>query len=330
MEKEVQLQFTEEVLNEAAKRFELINDSLKKLGSFENYVYEGNKNGETYILRLTHSIHRSTNMVLGELDWINYLADNGVRVARAYPSLNGRFAEEIKVDSDYFIASLFEKAEGRLLSRNNPDDLKREIIINWGKTIGKMHRLTKDYTVPSCEIKRLEWDEDDLMDFQRYLPETDQEIIEIGNELLRYLKNLPKDRNSYGLIHTDLHAGNFFVHENKLTIFDFDDSAYQWFISDIAIALYYTLWWLPNDSSESDKQRFARKYLDAFMEGYNSEYKLDDFWLDKMEYFLRLRDLTLYSVFHKKMDIENLNEGYRKLLQDIRDRIIRKVPIVTL
>src|SRR5690606_3310233 len=99
----------------------------------ENYVYEGDKNGITYILRLTHSSHRSTNMVIGELDWINYLADKCISVARAYNSVNGNLAEEIHVDNDYFIVCLFEKAKGRLLSRKNEDDFTKEVIMEWGR-----------------------------------------------------------------------------------------------------------------------------------------------------------------------------------------------------
>lgn len=327
MEKAVELQFTQEVLIEAAKRFGLVEDSLKKLGSFENYIYEGEKDGIDCILRLTHSSHRSTNMVLGELDWINYLYENGVKVAKAFPSINGKFAEEVVVGEDYFIVSLFEKAEGRLLNRNNPDDLNIEVIMEWGRVIGKMHRLTKDYIPPNNEIKRPKWDEDDLMDFQKYLPETDKEIINIGNELLGYLKTLPMDKDSFGLIHTDIHSGNFFVNEGKITVFDFDDCAYQWFISDIAISLYYTIWWRCNDCSEEEKIIFARYFFDTFMEGYNLENKLDDFWIAEIYSFLKLRDLVLYTVFHKKLDMENIDERYKKLLQDIRARIESRLPI---
>ncbi|NLL49114.1 MAG: phosphotransferase [Firmicutes bacterium] len=98
MEREIELQFSHEVLFEAAKRFGMSAESLKLLGDFENYVYEGKIDGVNYVLRLTHSPHRSTNMVLGELEWINYLEKNGVSVAKALHSASGRLAEEIHVE----------------------------------------------------------------------------------------------------------------------------------------------------------------------------------------------------------------------------------------
>lgn len=50
MEREIELQFSQEVLFEAARRFGLSSDSLKLLGDFENYVYEGKVGGVSLLL----------------------------------------------------------------------------------------------------------------------------------------------------------------------------------------------------------------------------------------------------------------------------------------
>jgi len=329
VEREIEMQFSHEVLSEAAQRFGLSTDSLKLLGDFENYVYEGQIDGVSYILRLTHSSHRSTNMVLGELEWINYLAENGVSVAKALHSASGRLAEEIHVDEDYFVASLFQKAKGRLLDRKNPAEPTPEVITEWGRTIGKMHRTTKHFEPSEPRFKRPHWFEDDLMCFEKHLPKEDKHIVNIGYSLLEYAKNLPRSQDSYGLIHTDVHSGNFFVDDGKITVFDFDDSSYQWFASDIAIALYYTIWWKCSDCHQRDTDMYAKEFLEHFMVGYNEENRLEEFWLREIPFFLKLRDITLYTVFHKKFDKNNL-ERYAKLLDGIRTRIEREVPIAVL
>ena len=46
-----------------------------------------------------------------------------------------------------------------------------------------------------------------------------------------------KKPNEYGLIHADLHRGNFFYHEEKMTVLDFDDSCYHWYLYDVAIPI---------------------------------------------------------------------------------------------
>jgi len=328
VEKEIEKQFSKEVLYEAARRFGLLESSLKVLGAFENYVYEGQKDGISYILRLTHSSHRSTNMVLGELDWINFLSANGVMVSKSLPSCSGNLAEEIYVDSDYFIVTLFEKAEGKLLDSKNNEEWNHSIFKAWGNIIGKMHKTTKKYEVPNDEIKRPQWNEDDLLDLEKYIPENEKNIIEIGYKLLSYFDTLPKDKDCFGLIHTDIHSGNFFVHNEEITVFDFDDCSYQWFISDIAIALYYSVWSCCDDKTTEEKEQFAQEFLQAFLDGYNLENKLSEFWINQIPYFLKLRDLNLYSVLRKKWDLDNLNEKQIKLLNEIKTRIEKQIPIV--
>jgi len=328
MEKEIEKQFSKEILYEAAGRFGLVESSLKQLGAFENYVYEGQKDGISYILRLTHSSHRNTNMVLGELDWINFLSTNGVMVSKSLPSCSGNLAEEIYVEADYFIVTLFEKAEGKLLDSNDSREWSADIFKAWGNIIGKMHKATKKYEVPNDKIKRPQWNEDDLLDLEKYIPKDHIHIIEIGNKLLNYFDTLPKDKDCYGLIHTDIHAGNFFVHNEKITVFDFDDCSYQWFISDIAIALYYSVWSCCDDKTTEEKKQFSQQFLQAFLDGYNLENKLNQFWINQIPYFLKLRDLNLYAVLHKKWDLDNLNEKQIKLLNEIKKRIENQVSIV--
>lgn len=329
MEREVELQFSDEVLSEAARRFGVAADSLRRLGDFENYVYEGTVDGVSRILRLTHSSHRSTDMVLGELEWINCLAENGVSVAKAFRSTSGNLAEEIRVGEDYFVASLFQKAKGRLLDRTNPAEPTREMIIEWGRTIGKMHRATKLFEPSEERFRRPHWFEDDLMCWEKYLPKEDGHIVDIGYALLDHAKSLPKSKDSYGLIHTDVHPGNFFVDGSRITVFDFDDCSYQWFASDIAIAVYYTIWLLRGSYQQEEKDAYAKWFLENFMAGYNEENTLDGFWLNEIPFFLKLRDITLYTVFHKKFDQNDLQK-FAKLLEGLRTRIEREVPIVAL
>jgi len=51
--------------------------------------------------------------------------------------------------------------------------------------------------------------------------------------------------------------------------------------------------------------------------------------LNELPYFMKLRDITLYTVFHKKFDQSRL-QRYSKLLNGIRTRIEQEVPIVFL
>lgn len=77
MEIAVERVFTNEILAEAAKIFN-VKVEEKPLGDFENYIFKAkDKNDEDYVLRLTHSSHRSKKEVEAELDFYGMLRSMG-------------------------------------------------------------------------------------------------------------------------------------------------------------------------------------------------------------------------------------------------------------
>ncbi|MDF2963269.1 MAG: hypothetical protein K0S39_5004 [Paenibacillus sp.] len=121
MEQQVEVLFGENVLREAAARFGLDQNLIKKLGDFENYVYElQNQQGEPVILRLTHSSHRLEEMVDAELKWIYFLLEEGLDIPACYKSLQGKLTETIPVGDSYFTAAVFQKAGGNQPDFRNP------------------------------------------------------------------------------------------------------------------------------------------------------------------------------------------------------------------
>lgn len=325
MEQAVAKLMTEHVIQEAQSRFSCDSGEPKLLGDFENYVFEVSKEGKPYVLRLTHSSHQTLEMVEAELDWLNYLSKHGVSVAKAFLSNNDRHGEVIEIGDSYFVASLFEKAPGSLVN-DSTGEWGEALFEEWGSTIGSMHKATTHYKTPAHVAKRRHWYEDDLIvNFSKYVPVEQNRVLEEAKKHIALLKKLPCERNCFGLIHGDVHSYNFFVHNgNKITVFDFDDTTYHWFVSDIAIPLYYSLW----RTEKEEHKTFAKTFLEAFLKGYRKEYDLDQEWIARIPMFMRLRDILLYAVFHKKMDVETMGEGQRKLIRDIRNRIENNLPVV--
>lgn len=329
MEANVEKLFSKEILQEAALRFGAGTENIKKLGDFENYVFEVEKDGVLMILRLTHSSHRSYKDVLAELEWVNYLSHKGVNVAGPYLSLEGNLVEIISVSDSFFYVSSFTKAEGSNISVND-SKFAEPLFISWGETIGAMNRYSKLYKVNDGNIKRPQWYEEELLEIEKYLPNNDVAINRVTKELIEELYSLPVDNDSFGLIHSDVHSGNFFYDGKKICVFDFDDSSYHWFISDIAIPLYYAVWRKSSDLSEKELKIFATNFFKAFWKGYKRENELSIAWLERMPLFLRLRDITLYTVFHKKMPRADLEGKFKDTLLAMKNRIINKEPIIDL
>ncbi|MEN2767753.1 phosphotransferase enzyme family protein [Ornithinibacillus xuwenensis] len=326
MEKSVESVFHPEIREHFLRAYQL-DSTYKLLGDFENYVYEVTKDNQAFILRVTHSSHRLEEEVLGEIEWVNFLHSHDANVPVIYPSRHNKLVEkQIAENGTVFYASLFSKVNGSPV-RANDDRFDRKLFYSWGKEIGKLHRLTEDFQPET--IVRKQWYEDDLFEIEKYIPQ-EKMVIKRTKEIMEQLKELPK--TSFGLIHNDVHHGNFFYDDDEIQIFDFDDACYFWYVSDIAIPLYYTCFSLFSDdkTDRSGKQEFARQFLDAFMEGYRQEINPPLNWEEQLSLFLKVRDITLYSALNKKITPESRSEDLQGQMQQIKQRIEQSEPIVSI
>lgn len=327
MNRQIESLFEDSVISEAARRYGVEAEAVKKLGGFESYVYEYEQAGRAYILKITHTSRRSPDYLLGELDWLNYIADRGVSAAHAVPSLAGHLVELIPAkdgDSHWLVMS-YVKAPGHLIGAAEWHD---DTFRKWGKQIGKMHALTKHYQVPDPRYKRIEWDKSEEYDLGRYIPESEVLFIEKAAKVMARVEALPREKDGYGLVHFDMHHGNFHVHNGEIMVFDFDDCQYSYFMYDIAICLYNTLWF--PKVPLADRTAFARRYLEVFMCGYEEENHLDLKWFAHLHDFLRLRHVDLYSVFHRSWDLDHLEPWQADVMARIKREIEEELPVMGL
>lgn len=327
MEKVVDALMTQDLLDEFLKKFALENN-VKKLGDFENFVYEVYKDGQPYILRITHSSHRSKEEIASELDWMQHLYKAGLSVPEVYTSINGQFVEVIPASDDsVFFGCLYARAKGEAVGVRS-EKFDEQLFTLWGETTGFMHRATKTYS-PSYGIKkRARWDEDELLQIEKHYPSGDQQLIENAREVIARISELPQNPDQFGVIHTDIHSGNFFYDGDKIHVFDFDDASYQWFASDIAIPLFYSVFYKIPPSQQEERQQFSDLFLKAFIKGYIMENELPEGWKAQVPLFLMLRDVVLYAVLHKKIAPEDRGERLLEMMDEIADRIRNKRPIV--
>lgn len=327
MEKIVDELMTKEMLGDFLNLYEL-EGNVKKLGDFENFVFEVYKGGTPYILRLTHSSHRNMEEIASELDWMRHLLNFGISVPQIYPSKNGKLFESIPADDHSgFFGCLYSKAKGEPVKVHS-GDFSEKLFRVWGETIGRMHQATKTYQ-PSKGIKnRDSWSQDDLLEVEKYYPEDDFQLISNAKEVIASLAKLPESPDSYGLIHTDVHSGNFFYDGNAIHVFDFDDASYHWFGSDIAIPLYYSVLYKIPANLQEERQRFADLFMKAFLEGYEKAHMLPVGWKEQIPLFLMLRDVVLYAALNKKIAPEDRGDRVQQMMDEIRDRIKIKKPIV--
>jgi Ser/Thr protein kinase RdoA (MazF antagonist) len=284
-------------------------------------MYEFRRGREEYILRIAHSLRRSEALIHGEVDWINYLSAGGASVARAVLSDEGRLVETVDdASGGAFLATAFVRAKGRPPEKSDWTPPFFEI---YGRLLGRIHALSKTYVPADPAWQRPDWNDPVMLEVERFLPESDSRIVERYHALLEYLIALPRNVASYGMIHQDAHGGNLFVDEDgSITLFDFDDCVYSWYMNDIAIVLFYAV------IGREDVEAFTREFLTGFLHGYTSETELDTRWLKEIPYFLKLREIDLYAVIHRSFDVNNLDPWCSRYMHNRKERIQSGTPYI--
>ena len=323
MEHRIKSRFNDDILRQAARRYGIAQDRIHLLDGFESFMYEFERDDGEYILRIGHSLRRSIRMIQGEVNWINYLAAGGVPAARAILSENHRLVERIDDgQGEYFLATAFVKARG---GHPKQAEWTPRFYEAYGVMMGRMHALSKRYE-PDPSTWRPQWDDPENLVGQ-FLPPSEAIAVEKYRALVEYLRALPQDVDSYGLIHQDAHTGNLFVDDaGNITLFDFDDCVYGWFIYDIAMVLFYAV---PFDPSEAAS--LAREFMPHFLRSYRRENPLDDAWLQELPSFLKLREVELYAIIHRSFDVNHLDEPWvARFMAGRKQRIENDVPVIDL
>lgn len=314
----------------AREVYELDNIPFTRLGSFESEIWEVSKQHVSYILRVTDSFHRTLPELLSEASWIKFLDTKGIPTVKIVPTVNGNDCFSIH-DPEVFLM-LFSKAKGNGPTKN---DITEKLLEQWGYIVGSMHRLSLEF-LPDDTFMRSYTENILTSHFNKVSNKIEPVIQKKYSEILKKSMGFPVSRKHYGLIHSDLHLGNFFLDQGKMTIFDFDDLQLGWFVFDIAIALYYIFWnddlkeptWYQNAKVRTEQ---AIYFIQQFIKGYQQEFKLPKEWLTMIPVFLELRQLDLYLVFEDRFsEIVDENSIPFKLIHQYKQRIMNHIPPVPL
>ena len=273
-----------------------LEGEIKLIRRVENFVYAAKLEDQPVILRLTEPHHRSKSELESELDWMHYLSHSGLKIANPIFSNAQSLVESIE-GKQIFYASVFSKAQGAPLEKK--EDFSLEILHTWGKYIAHSHVLTQKYQPKPHIKKRTDWNQDTSIKIALQRLDKNDLISQRCCELTDWLQSLPTHSQCFGLVHCDLHHGNFFIHEGEITAFDFDDCAYHWFSYDLAVPLL-------NLQMMADENFFDiayEKLFDAYIGGYSETLSLDKIWIERLDLFVKFRVSILYHWI--KVNMEN-------------------------
>jgi amicoumacin kinase len=311
--------FSREIRNQCFSRFGVTEAQL--VSNWHAFAFDSETPAGPSILKITHSSHRTGDQLEAEIDWMLFLVSQGVGVPRIDASLNSLWVERVPAGDSYFSVVSYEKLSGEPIG----DSLWNETLFRrWGTLIGKLHRLSPKY-VP--KKRRYTWYESDFLNLEAYIPITDREIRNGAERLVQSVKDLPLSDFQYGLIHADVYQENLFWAKGELLLFDFDNCEYGHYISDIAIALYAALW---RDLDHPNPAQLSERFLRALFLGYREQHHLSRTEIEALPLFLQLREVLIYTVAKKMLDLNNLTPIQARLLAERGNRIRNHQPIVDL
>ena len=153
-----------------------------------------------------------------------------------------------------------------------------------GKALAKLHQVTKSLPENRRNTRDLNWIEDTYLDMKSKLTSTEKNIIELEIDFLKskQIDGLPKST-----IHGDLFKDNvLFLDDSRPSFIDFYYACEEVLVFDIGIAIND---WCINDDGSIDQNKFSQ-----FVDGYESERKLESAEKDFMHIALRWASLRFY------------------------------------
>lgn len=325
--------FKDNILPVVIEKYHLSGYTVEPINSHEggrNVVYVCDKEGdESYILRVSYQNDRSREDYLAELEYIRYLSEHGASVSNVIVSKDGNLLEEVRYGNQTLYLCLFEKAKGMQLAENNYRYREgaplTEYFFNCGKTLGKIHQLSKEYQPVHKRIHF--FDKYNMTYIDELLPNQLSVVKEKIAVILESLKKIEKTKENYGMVHFDYSDGNYHINfdNGQITVYDFDNSCHAWYMYDLAELWIHGEGWIMFEQDEKKRMQFMEDYFREILKGYRTETAIEDIMVQMLPLFVQANRIeNIVDAFEVErstgenyLDEEDLEELCNKILEDI-------------
>ena len=256
------------------------------------------ESGAKYVARVYQHgrrLEREESDYLYELDWLNFLEQQGSPVSYPIARKDGGFLGKILAPEGVRYLALFSLALGGSMPTHD-----EESMFVFGREMARIHLASNNFN-PMHERRALDleflvdkpvermrkyWDHDaDHVDDLELLIISAQEAKDQINELIENEQTTP---DGWGPIGGDFHSSSvFFDNNGQPTFFNFDWCGYGWRSYDIAVFLHNT------DLIHQENPDLA----EAFFAGYYSERPLTENEHAAIAPFLTIRRIWLTGLF---------------------------------
>ncbi|MFG1181504.1 phosphotransferase enzyme family protein [Xanthobacter versatilis] len=262
--------------------------ALNLMSISENATFRATAGAGDLVLRVYRPGYHTPAEIRSELAWIEALrAEDVVPTPRIIPTLDGRRLVEIDDGGTPRRMAAFAFVPGA-------EPQEGAGLPGWFGHLGaihaRLHAHARRWTRPQGFTRKV-WDFESMLgqrplwgDFRAALG-----LDAPGRALLERTAGVLKDRlgplsqpGSFGLIHADLRLANLLVEGEKLTLIDFDDCGFSWFLYDFAAAVSFI-----------EHSPVVPELKAAWLEGYRTRAPLPDAAEDALDVFVMLRRMLL-------------------------------------
>jgi Ser/Thr protein kinase RdoA (MazF antagonist) len=235
----------------ALNKYDLTIQDVTYLQHSENVTFKITAAGKSYLLRLhlpltkgmgTHGAN--PKVIRSELLWVDSLHRNKLPVPRSVRNRLGEIVTQVKTGKGKTVnCTVLEWLEGELYTREMESV---DSVAQIGSLVGRTHLHASKWRLPQ-EFKRPTRDASYFMDVMTSLqPAVDDGRIKYHDfkalqqsiqELAGMLQPGRKTRGVIGLLHGDLHRGNFLNYNGEIRLIDFSLCAHGYFTYDLGICL---------------------------------------------------------------------------------------------
>lgn len=283
-------------------------------------------------VRVTTRANRSKESLDEEINFVCHLKSRGVSVAKPYQSLQGEMINSFNNLERELYYVIFEVAPGEQLCDRGYRYIEGVPLsqhhYNCGLLLGKLHKASEGYQ--SIKVQN----RDHLLEYyqsliKKYLPKELLLVKEKFKGLISQLEKLEKSPDKYGMVHGDFGDGNYNIDytNGDVTLYDFDDAGYCWYMFEVASAWAGAVGWASYEESIQKRKEIMEEFFETFLKGYRSVRELTEEEVSQLPLFLKLNEMEYLLAVCKDMSIEDgavdvKDEGLMVLINRVENDLL--------
>lgn len=278
-------------------------------------------NNQKYLLRVCRKDYHTNEAISEELSWLTALDTlSEYQIPKPLISKEKRLLENVSTEQmpDGRAVVIFKWTDGRFLKKA----ITEKQMMALGLVIAKLHNQSHQKKVNH----RRYWDSEGLLGTKAKFGSIDKLInaspdhqLLLSKERKKLLKKLKTFESKYpeklGLIHADLHSGNFLFNSNGIALIDFDDCGYGFFGYDVAIPI------MSLDRFKKLGKKKKANLKEAFFNGYRQVRHWDKNDESMLQSFITARRLLMLGWLNSRSDNPELKKYFKGALKRAIDGV---------